>query len=141
MRLDVTARCIGLHMRFHNDSSPGELIEWIDGDIEQIANFSSQRIIQVVGNLLLLTDILVALFADGWRIGSPFLLFPDVMLLALNAVHSIAVRHDRAVKQGKLRSLRLSQGAVQWHRGDSFLRGKRVHPARVVRATGPYLCG
>ena len=99
MRLDLTAHCVDLDMGFHNDSSPGELIEWIDGDIEQIAKFFSQLVIQVVGNVVLLVGILAALFVEDWRIGSLFLLFSALTLLALNAVRSIAVKHDRTVRQ------------------------------------------
>src|SRR5512133_2738589 len=37
LRADLTAHCLRLDMTFHNDRSPGELIERIDGDVTALA--------------------------------------------------------------------------------------------------------
>ena len=41
-------------MSFHNNTSPGELIERIDGDVAELSNFFSQLVIRIIGNLLLM---------------------------------------------------------------------------------------
>ena len=44
LRIDVARHCLHLDMSFHNDRSPGELIERIDGDILTISQFFSQLV-------------------------------------------------------------------------------------------------
>lgn len=47
LRADLTRHCLGLGMAFHNQHSPGELIERIDGDVGTIAFFFSQFVIRI----------------------------------------------------------------------------------------------
>jgi len=75
MRGDLAGHCLSLDMPFHNEQTPGTIIERIDGDVDTLSNFFSQFVIQVVGNALLLTGILILLFLEDWRIGSSFLVF------------------------------------------------------------------
>jgi ATP-binding cassette subfamily B protein len=69
LRADLAHHCLNLDMSYHNDISPGELIERIDGDVTELSNFFSQFVIRVLGNILLMIGILVALFLEDWRIG------------------------------------------------------------------------
>ena len=62
-------------MRFHNDHTPGELIERIDGDVTELATFFSQFALNLVSNGLLLIGILVALFLEDWRAGLAFTIY------------------------------------------------------------------
>ena len=45
LRIDVARHCLKLDMSFHNEKSPGELIERIDGDILTISQFFSQLVV------------------------------------------------------------------------------------------------
>ena len=45
------------------------MIERIDGDVTRCAQFFSQFVIQVLGNVLLLVGVLVLLLREDWRIG------------------------------------------------------------------------
>lgn len=99
LRAELAAHCLRLDMSFHNDHSPGELIERIDGDVAELANFFSQLVIRVIGNLLLMVGILVAMFLEGWQIGLAFTVFATGMIYALNRVRSVAVPHEKALRE------------------------------------------
>ena len=94
MRIDLARHCLRLDMSFHNDTSPGELIERVDGDLLTISRFFSQLVILVVGSALLLAGILVALFLEDARVGWLFTALAAVTLTALILLRSIAVPHD-----------------------------------------------
>ena len=61
LRAEMARHCLNLDMSYHNNVSPGELIERIDGDVAELSNFFSQLVIRVLGNLLLLIGILIAM--------------------------------------------------------------------------------
>jgi ABC-type multidrug transport system fused ATPase/permease subunit len=46
LRSDLASHCLELDMSFHNNRSPGELIERIDGDVAELSNFFSQLVIR-----------------------------------------------------------------------------------------------
>lgn len=90
LRADLTKHCLFLDMAFHTARTPGELFERIDGDVQQLANFLSLFVVQVLGNLLLLCGILVALALEDWRIGLVFTVFALLALLLLYRVRGAA---------------------------------------------------
>src|SRR5258708_29258490 len=53
LRADLAQHCLRLDMSFHNERTPGEMIERIDGDVIDLAVFFSQFVVQIMGNLLL----------------------------------------------------------------------------------------
>jgi len=99
LRAELARHCLNLDMSFHNDSSPGELIERIDGDVAELSNFFSQLVIRVIGNLLLLCGILSALFLEGWRVGITFTLFATITLYTLNRIRGLAIPHQKALRE------------------------------------------
>jgi ATP-binding cassette, subfamily B, bacterial len=99
LRAELARHCINLDMSFHGETSPGELIERIDGDVAELSNFFSQLVIRVVGNLILLVGIIIALFLEDWRLGVAFLGFSVLALFALNAVRGLAIPHQTAFRQ------------------------------------------
>jgi ABC-type multidrug transport system fused ATPase/permease subunit len=88
-------------MRFHNDHTPGELIERIDGDVTELATFFSQFALNLVSNGLLLIGILVALFLEDWRAGLGFTIFSVATILILGRLKDIAVPHQKARRQAE----------------------------------------
>jgi ABC-type multidrug transport system fused ATPase/permease subunit len=98
LRAELAQHCLRLDMSFHNNSSPGELIERIDGDVAELSNFFSQLVIRVIGNLLLMLGILCVLFLEDWRVGMAFILFASVTLYGLNRVRGIAIPHQKALR-------------------------------------------
>jgi len=101
LRADLVRHCLDLDMGFHSEVRPGELIQRIDGDVAQLSTFFSQLVIRVVGNLLLLAGILVALLREDWRISVMFAGFSLVTLWVLNRMRSIAVPHQKALRQAE----------------------------------------
>ncbi len=99
LRADVALHCLRLDLSFHKARTPGELIERIDGDVTALANFFSQFVVEVLGNLLLLLGVLVVLWQVDWRAGLAFTVFAAVVLAAMNAVRGVTVPHWRASRQ------------------------------------------
>ena len=99
LRAEIARHCLYLDMSFHNDHSPGELIERIDGDVAELSNFFSQLVVRVLGNLLLLVGVLVVLFLEDWRVGIGFTVFAALTLYALNRVRGLAIPHQKAFRE------------------------------------------
>jgi ABC-type multidrug transport system fused ATPase/permease subunit len=88
-------------MKFHNDHTPGELIERIDGDVTELATFFSQFALNLVSNGLLMFGILIALFLEDWRIGLAFGIYSVATVLVLARLKDIAVPHQKARRQAE----------------------------------------
>jgi ATP-binding cassette subfamily B protein len=69
LRLDLVRHALGLDMAFHDARTPGELIERIDGDVAQLANFFSRFVLRLLGSALMLVGALLLLLREDWRIG------------------------------------------------------------------------
>ena len=101
LRAELAWHALNLDMRFHNDHTPGELIERIDGDVTELATFFSQFALNLVSNGLLLVGILVALFLEDWRAGLGFTVFSLATILVLGRLKDIAVPHQKARRQAE----------------------------------------
>ncbi len=101
LRAELAEHCLNLDLAFHNAHTPGELIERIDGDVNELATFFSQFFITLIGNLLLLVGILAVLFFEEWRAGLAFTIFALVSLVLLNQVRDIAIPHQKARRQAE----------------------------------------
>ncbi len=91
LRADLAQHCLDLDMSFHNERTPGELIERIDGDVTTLSNFFSRFVILVVGSGLLLIGVLVLLFREDWRVGLALTLFAMFALWILRRIQHVAV--------------------------------------------------
>jgi ABC-type multidrug transport system fused ATPase/permease subunit len=69
LRADLTRHCLDLDLGFHQLRTPGELIERVDGDVANLANFFSRFVVQIVGNALLLVGVLALLYGVTLPIG------------------------------------------------------------------------
>ncbi|NLE43688.1 MAG: ABC transporter ATP-binding protein [Chloroflexi bacterium] len=98
LRAELADHCLHLDMTFHNNTSPGQLIERIDGDVAELSNFFSQLVIRVVGNIILLVGVLAVLAVEDWRLGIAFTVFAIVALLLLNQVRSLAVPYQKQLR-------------------------------------------
>ena len=101
LRGELAWHSLNLDMAFHNQHTPGELIERIDGDVAELATFFSQFVVVLLGNILLLVGILAALFRENWGAGLAFNIFSITSLLALNQVRDIAIPHQKARRQAE----------------------------------------
>jgi ABC-type multidrug transport system fused ATPase/permease subunit len=101
LRAELARHALHLDMRFHNDHTPGELIERIDGDVTELATFFSQFALNLVSNGLLLIGVLAALFREDWRAGLVFTVFSFAVILVLGRLKDIAVPHQKARRQAE----------------------------------------
>lgn len=99
LRADLARHCLHLDMSFHNEHTPGEMIERIDGDVANIAIFFAQFVIRIVGNLLLIVGVLIVLLWEDWRISLALGLYTAVALYGLSKLRQIAVPAWKAARE------------------------------------------
>ncbi len=88
LRADLTAHVLRLDMGFHKLRTPGELIERIDGDVGQLAEYFSEIVVSLIGNGLLVAGILVLLTLSDWRVGLVGLAYAVIMVTLLRVVQN-----------------------------------------------------
>lgn len=101
MRSDLALHCLQLVMSFHNEHTPGELIERIDGDVGQLSNFFSQFVVALLGSALFLIGVLALVWREDWRAGLAFTLFAVLSLIALRRVFTLGVVPQRRSRQAQ----------------------------------------
>ena len=99
LRADLALHCLRLDMSFHKAHKPGELIERVDGDVNMMANFFSQLVIQLVSNFLLIVGVLVLLWLVDWRIGAAITGVIVAGMVVLNLLNSRLVPRWQALRQ------------------------------------------
>jgi ABC-type multidrug transport system fused ATPase/permease subunit len=99
MRADLARHCLHLDMTFHNDQTPGAMIERIDSDVADIAVFFSQFVIRIVGNFLLIVAVLVTLAFEDWRISLAIFAYVVIATTGLVYMRHIAVPYWKASRQ------------------------------------------
>ncbi|MGD1950158.1 MAG: ABC transporter ATP-binding protein [Leptolyngbyaceae cyanobacterium] len=99
LRLDLAQHCLTLDLAFHKTHTPGELVERVDGDVDALSRFFSQFVLQVIGNMLLVTGVLIVLWFEDWRAGLGLSLFAFVSLGVLVRLQTLAVGPWRIYRQ------------------------------------------
>ncbi|MBA2776639.1 MAG: ABC transporter ATP-binding protein, partial [Chloroflexia bacterium] len=83
LRADLARHVLDLDMSFHNQHTPGALIERVDGDVFLLGNFFSRFIINILGNLLLTIGVIVVLARIDMRIGLAIGLFAVLTIVTM----------------------------------------------------------
>ena len=96
IREDLAEHALSLDMSYHNDRTPGEMIERVDGDPNELGKFFSLFIFEMLGSLFLLTGILVLLLREDWRAGLSLTVFVVAGMLVLTSIRNIAVPYWKA---------------------------------------------
>src|SRR5438067_12489513 len=65
LRAALTEHLLRLDMPFHKTHTPGELIERVDGDVNELADFFSQLVIRAATSALLIAGVLVLLTIEN----------------------------------------------------------------------------
>jgi ATP-binding cassette, subfamily B, bacterial len=84
LRADLAAHLLRLDLSFHNDRTPGELIERVDGDVNALANFFSSFVVELAGSSLLVVGVLAAIYREDVRAGLALTFFVALALMSLN---------------------------------------------------------
>jgi ABC-type multidrug transport system fused ATPase/permease subunit len=98
MRADLAEHLLDLDMSFHKGTSPGELIERVDGDVTTLSNFFSKFVIHVAGNLVLLVAVVVLLWREHPWIGIGMTGFALVAMVAMIGMQTVAIPWWKAVR-------------------------------------------
>jgi ATP-binding cassette subfamily B protein len=92
LRADLTLHCLALDISYHGAHPPGELVERVDGDVAKLSEFFSQFLVRLLGNVLLLTGILLLSFGIEWRVGLALTIFALVTLVVLSTLRRVGAR-------------------------------------------------
>lgn len=98
LRVDLTDHVLHLDMGFHKSTSPGALIERIDGDVTALSNFFSSMIIKIVGNGVLLVGIFVLLWIESWMVGAVITILVAITFVGLFRLHGVTVPWQKAIR-------------------------------------------
>ena len=98
MRADLATHLLDLDMSFHKTTTPGELIERVDGDVTTLSNFFSKFVIHVAGNLILVAGILVLLWREHVWVGLGLTAFAVIALAAMVRLQALAIPWWKAVR-------------------------------------------
>ncbi|MBN1813730.1 MAG: ABC transporter ATP-binding protein [Anaerolineae bacterium] len=99
LRADLALHCLRLDMSFHKKYKPGELIERVDGDVNQLAGFFSQLVLKLFGNLLLAVGIVVLLILQNWLVGVVVAGVAVVGALTLHWLNRLSVPRWQALRE------------------------------------------
>lgn len=99
LRIDLANHCLQLDMTFHNEHTPGEMIERLDGDVTVLSNFFSQFVIQIISNTLLMVGVTVLLFGINWIVGLVTLGFVALSLAVMLRLRNVAVPFAAKTRQ------------------------------------------
>src|SRR5690606_33690333 len=88
---DLTTHLFGLDMGFHNDNTPGEMIERVDGDVTAIAEFISRFMVRLVAAGVLLTGVIVVCWFENLLLGLVITVYVLLLFLLLFRVRKMAV--------------------------------------------------
>jgi ABC-type multidrug transport system fused ATPase/permease subunit len=99
LRSDLASHCLHLDMTFHNNQTPGAMIERIDSDVADIAVFFSQFVIRIVGNFLLIVAVLITLAFEDWRISLAIFTYVLMATAGLIYMRHLAVPYWKASRQ------------------------------------------
>lgn len=95
LRSDLLKHCLRLDMRFHNEKTPGEMIERIDGDVTSISNFFAMFIVQVIGSFVLLSGILGFMFTVNVPIAVVMTMCTLLSILFMMMIRNVGVQSSK----------------------------------------------
>lgn len=88
LRLDLARHCLHLDLSFHKARTPGEMIERIDGDMTSLSEFFRQFVVSILGNVLLVTGLVIMMWRVDWRVGVVVMLFAATAACILGRLQS-----------------------------------------------------
>ncbi|WP_161606153.1 ABC transporter ATP-binding protein [Microlunatus speluncae] len=99
LRADVVDHALKLPMRFHHQTTPGAMVERVEGDISLLGNLFSRFVVTIVAEALIVIGVVVAMWWLDWRIGVIFLIsmvVGGVVIPRVATVGEEAYRRSRA---------------------------------------------
>ena len=100
LREELGEHLLTLDMGFHNETTPGEMIERVDGDVTAISDFISRFLVRLAGAGVLLIGVLVVCWLEDFRMGVAITIYVLAVLSLLVSLRKLAVKaaeEERAV--------------------------------------------
>ena len=91
LREELTSHLFSLDMGFHNDTTPGEMIERVDGDVTAISEFISRFLVRLIAAGVLLTGVVIVCWFESPAMGLTITLYVVAVLLFLIRLRKVAV--------------------------------------------------
>ncbi len=91
LREDLAAHLFSLDMSFHNNTTPGEMIERVDGDVTAVAEFISRFLVRLVAAGVLLVGVVIVCWIESPVMGIAITGYVVVTLAVLIKLRSYAV--------------------------------------------------
>ena len=82
---------LGLDMGFHTNTTPGEMIERIDGDVTAVAEFLSRFFAKLVGAGLLLIGVLIVAWFTSVVVGAAVTIYVLIVLIIIYRMRHMAI--------------------------------------------------
>ena len=99
LRSDLTRHLLGLDLAFHKKRTPGELIERVNGDVDELGSFFSQLTLTYLANLLLIIGVLALMTREDLRLGAGMAVYAGVTLAVLGGLQKVGVRQWRDYRE------------------------------------------
>jgi ATP-binding cassette subfamily B protein len=96
LRERAARHVLGLDLAFHAQTTPGVLVERIDGDATAITRFFTDVVVRVVAGVLTLAGALVLVTREDWRAGLAMALYSSATLLLIVWLRDRAVPYNTA---------------------------------------------
>ena len=92
LREDLSRHLLSLDLGYHNDTTPGEMIERVDGDVTAISEFISRFLVRLLGAGVLLLGVLIVSWVTDWRMGLALALYVAGVLALLWSLRNLPIR-------------------------------------------------
>jgi ABC-type multidrug transport system fused ATPase/permease subunit len=103
LREELTEHLFTLDMGFHNETTPGEMIERVDGDVTAIAEFISRFLVRLVAAGVLLSGVVVVCWIQSPAMGLPITIYVILVLALLVRLRKLAVAAAEAERETSAR--------------------------------------
>ncbi len=103
LRADALKHVLGLDMSWHNQTTPGTLIERIDGDSTKLNTLLSSLLPELLNNVILLIGTLVGLALIDWRAAAIAFVIVPLVWLTLWILNKFAARWYAAERETSAR--------------------------------------
>jgi ATP-binding cassette subfamily B protein len=90
LRAELMEHCLALDPDFHEATSPGELIERVDGDLNGLSIFFGELFLTVIGNALLLVGVLIVVWFQQPLAAAAMTVLVVIAVLSFYGVRRIA---------------------------------------------------
>jgi ABC-type multidrug transport system fused ATPase/permease subunit len=91
LREELSAHLFSLDMRFHNETTPGEMIERVDGDVTALSQFISRFLVRLIAAAVLLTGVVVVCWIESPILGLSITGYVILVVALLIRLRSLAV--------------------------------------------------